>query len=196
MSDAKYWDDFYSTNTGTFEWLLSYKDIKNNLEHLFESKNKLLTFLDLGCGSSNLLSDILQTLPYAHGVFFDISHGSLIAQQSNNNVRKESNSCHYVQGSVLHLPFQENTFDFVIDKGTMDSLLKAKDNGKVSSRVMLQQVHSVLRPGGLCLQISDEDPEIRMDLIINNWEHGAVNFKEISVNQREIFLYLLHKRPC
>ena len=51
------------------------------------------------------------------------------------------------------------TFNFVIDKGTLDSLVCAETN-KVSK--MLENVHSLLMPRGIFVCVSRASPDMRM----------------------------------
>ena len=73
-------------------------------------------------------------------------------------------SVSFLAADVTDLPFVSGMFDVVFDKGTMDSLLKG-NRGETHGANMVAEAMRVLRPGGLMIQITDEDPELRVDLL-------------------------------
>ena len=193
LSEPKYWDEFYTKNQSSFEWLVAYDHIQDHLEHILQPKDKYKLLMDLGCSSSTLGSNIMKSLlPRTQGLFYDISHHSLNIQKMIHEKFKLRHCC-YVQGDVTHLPFRSDSFDLIIDKGTMDFLFKANEKREVVSIDMLHQILTVLSPSGLYLQISDEDPDTRLDFFIKNCKNVKVNFKTLDIGNREIFLYTLYK---
>ena len=66
-----YWEDRYLENTKeTFEWLLSWKDIKNIVDEIIPSKDSRI--LHLGCGNS-VLSEVMYDEGYINIVNVDYS---------------------------------------------------------------------------------------------------------------------------
>lgn len=66
---------------------------------------------------------------------------------------------------VLNLNFPDGSFDAVVDKGTLDALLcrSVKD-----ARDMVTEMHRVLTPGGIYVQVTTEDPEARLELLLGS----------------------------
>ena len=56
--------------------------------------------------------------------------------------------------------FQDEMFNVVIDKGTLDSVM-CSDNFVINGRKMISEVHRVLAPGGKYICITYADPEHR-----------------------------------
>jgi len=65
------------------------------------------------------------------------------------------------------LPFKNEFFDVILDKGTLDSLLKTERTGKYSSAKMLKECCRTLHRHGHLFQITDEDPDVRLLLFEN-----------------------------
>jgi ubiquinone/menaquinone biosynthesis C-methylase UbiE len=79
-----------------------------------------------------------------------------------------SNTClaeeakYYQCADVLALPFSDDSFDVILDKGTIDAVaFQLKGNIKL----MLSELDRVLAPGGRIVQISDDAPECRRELV-------------------------------
>mmetsp|Transcript_12516 Transcript_12516/g.12585 ORF Transcript_12516/g.12585 Transcript_12516/m.12585 type:complete len:152 (+) Transcript_12516:160-615(+) len=61
---------------------------------------------------------------------------------------------------VMSMDFPSSSFDAVIDKGTLDSIL-CGDRSNIMARRMLTQVQRVLKPQGIFVSISYAPPENR-----------------------------------
>ncbi|XP_020275314.1 methyltransferase-like protein 13 isoform X2 [Asparagus officinalis] len=57
--------------------------------------------------------------------------------------------------------FQDGSFDCVIDKGTLDSLMCGTD-APLSAFQMLEEVSRILKPGGIYMLITYGDPSVRV----------------------------------
>ncbi|KAH8498923.1 hypothetical protein H0E87_017731 [Populus deltoides] len=68
--------------------------------------------------------------------------------------------------------FPDKSFDAVVDKGTLDSLMCGSD-APISSVKMLGEVSRLLKPGGIYMLITYGDPKVRMPHLtrsIYNWK--------------------------
>nr|XP_028952344.1 EEF1A lysine methyltransferase 4-like isoform X3 [Malus domestica] len=80
----------------------------------------------------------------------------------------------YMQMDVRDMSFfPDDSFDGVIDKGTLDSLMCGND-APISAAQMLGEVSRLLKPGGIyMLQITYGDPKVRMPHLrrpVYNWK--------------------------
>lgn len=93
---------------------------------------------------------------------------NLLMKSWTKSISDQKNSqCSLLYGVVAdteELPFKDCAFDVVFDKGTTDSLLKAED-GKVRSERMIKECLRVVKPGGIVLQITDEDLDSRLPML-------------------------------
>eukprot|EP00210_Caulerpa_lentillifera_P008229 g7857.t1 len=68
--------------------------------------------------------------------------------------------------------FKANTFDFVLDKGTLDAIV-CQEGYQVATPTFLQEVFRVLKLGGSYVLISHGDPSTRLLYLCNlelSWE--------------------------
>ena len=61
------------------------------------------------------------------------------------------------------LNYSSNTFDMMLDKGTMDAVSRLPDDEVFQS---MDEMARVLKPGGKIIQFTEEPPEVRTEL----WE--------------------------
>lgn len=93
----------------------------------------------------------------------------------------------------MHLEYPNETFDMVIDKGTMDALL-CGNNAFSNVKKMLDEMYRVLKPGGIGIVISYGEPKDRTfhfgarawrveHDIVGGTRHLYTAFKAIPPNQ-------------
>ena len=95
--------------------------------------------LDLGCGWSRVLKPVLDR--GARGIGLDISQAML--EQSKKHLEKNSHRPVLLRGDGTMLPFKDNSLDMVY------SLLVLQHLSKANGRLVLKEVHRVLKPGGV-----------------------------------------------
>ncbi|XP_030855409.1 citrate synthase-lysine N-methyltransferase CSKMT, mitochondrial-like [Strongylocentrotus purpuratus] len=218
MGMKSYWDAFYRSrrprdpgDSNCFEWFFPYSETKDVFQSAFATVAEslpgndfnLIRIAELGCGTSELSMELVQD--HQSSCCITCVDFSMAALENNQNNVKSNDRFHrsvadhlaYVAADVCHLPFPENSFDLVFEKGTMDALLKSENTRQKSDQFLLEAIR-VLRPGGMFLQFSDEAPELRLDLLermkSHVWQrehkHISVSFKNISHNDAlEYFVY-------
>ena len=58
------------------------------------------------------------------------------------------------------LPFPDNHFDLIVDKGTTDAIMYGAGDGGVAA--LHSELRRVISPTGIVVHFSDEDPDLRM----------------------------------
>lgn len=104
------------------------------IEHRLPHSDRDIRILDAGCGSGMLLSELEAGLCTG----LDISHSVLCHARDRDRIA-------YVQGSIMDIPLQRDTFDIVI---SIDVL---SNQGVADDRAALMELRRVLRPGGSLL---------------------------------------------
>ena len=173
LSERGYWEEFYSRKDAPaqFDWLASYDTIIN---HLDLSKHTSFTLLDVGCGISNFTPKLVaQTPNLLSACCVDFSHDAVekvieyndchIICRLNTNSRSPKRLFGVV-ADAKNLPFKNGAFDIVFDKGTTDSVLKGA-GGVEAAASILGECLRVLTPDGAVVQVTDEDPDLRGDLL-------------------------------
>lgn len=78
----------------------------------------------------------------------------------------------YMQMDVRDMSFfPDDSFDTVLDKGTLDSLMCGTD-APISASQMLGEISRLLKPGGVYMLITYGDPHVRMPSLrrsVYNW---------------------------
>lgn len=93
--------------------------------------------LDLGCGNGNIVREYRNHGYNAYGCDFSFKDGPFVADMQEKGIIKQIDSSSY------KLPFDDNSIDFVISDQVFEHV---KDYPAT-----LQEVHRVLKPGGISL---------------------------------------------
>jgi len=127
----------YKTND-RFSYIFSYGRQQIN-NHLFKQVLKLgkeAKILDVGCGTGDLLKQ-----------FINYGFNNVIGIEPSKNMRKYAKSKlpkgTIINGSVLNLPFKDNSFDFVY---TIEVFRYLNSEDNLSG---FKEILRVLKPGGL-----------------------------------------------
>ncbi|XP_010028562.2 EEF1A lysine methyltransferase 4 [Eucalyptus grandis] len=163
--DPSYWDERFSREEH-YEWFKDY----SHFRHLMQQNVKPgSSVLELGCGNSQLCENL-----YDDGVTdvtcIDLS--AVAVERMQKRVQSKGyKEIKVLEADMLDLPFGDECFDVVIEKGTMDVLFV--DSGDpwnprpaTVARVMLmlQGVHRVLKPDGIFISIAFGQPHFRRPL--------------------------------
>ena len=101
----------------------------------------------------------------------------------------------FIQANATKTPFRKGSFDLVLDKGTTDSVLKFEDRRKAFTMAKMIQNESlrILSTSGVYIQITDEDPDMRIPLLNELKERDfCVSHRQISSEDSwEYFMYVL-----
>ncbi|XP_020591052.1 endothelin-converting enzyme 2 [Phalaenopsis equestris] len=199
--DPRYWsfsDSIYFRFTAEehYEWLKEYSHFQHLILPNICPEHSIL---ELGCGNSQLSEDL-----HGEGVI-DVTciDLSAIAVQRMRQRLKEK-GIKVIQADMLDLPFESESFDIVIEKGTMDVLYV--DSGDpwnprsdTVSKVMqmLTGVHKVLKPDGIFISISFGQPHFRRQLFEAPCFTWSVEWKTFGEGFH-YFVYTLKKgrRSC
>uniref|UniRef100_A0A7N2RDK6 Methyltransferase domain-containing protein n=1 Tax=Quercus lobata TaxID=97700 RepID=A0A7N2RDK6_QUELO len=125
--------------------------------------------LELGCGNSQLSEEL-----YKDGITeitcIDLS-AVAVEKMQKRLALKGYNEIKVLEADMLNLPFSNECFDVVIEKGTMDVLFvdsgdpwnpRPETVNKVMA--MLEDAHRVLKPDGIFISISFGQPHFRRPL--------------------------------
>jgi len=168
---VEYWDKRYE-HEREYEWLAAPPDILPILKPTLHQLPKHPRILQLGCGNSQLSVE-LHKAGYTNMVNIDISSVCVA------NMKEEYPELSFLEMDMTRLSFPENSFDLVVEKATLDSLLvDAKSPWNLTSpghklvSKALREVKRVLKPSGLFLSITFSQPHHRVPLLAQpglNW---------------------------
>nr|GEW46395.1 methyltransferase-like protein 13 [Tanacetum cinerariifolium] len=160
--EAWYWDKRYAKeSTTTFDWYQKYESLYPLLHLYLPTTTSNRRVLVVGCGNS-AFSEGMSKDGYTDIVNIDISSVVIEAMK-----KKYSDSPHlkYMEMDVRDMKaFEAGSFDAVIDKGTLDSLL-CGHNSKLNAAKMLDEIDRVLKKDGVYVLITYGIPAYRLRLL-------------------------------
>ncbi|CAA0807581.1 S-adenosyl-L-methionine-dependent methyltransferases superfamily protein [Striga hermonthica] len=160
--NPNYWDRRFAKEEH-YEWLKDYSHFRHLILQYIKSNSAVL---ELGCGSSQLCEEL-----YRDGITdltcVDLSPVA-VEKMKQRLISKGLKEIKVLEADMLDLPFGDERFDVVIEKGTMDVLFVDSGDpwnpepvtvGKVMA--MLENVHRVLKPHGVFISIAFGQPHFR-----------------------------------
>ncbi|XP_076941601.1 uncharacterized protein LOC143615655 [Bidens hawaiensis] len=166
--DSVYWDARYiqEASVGSFDWYQRYNALRPFVRKYVPTSSRILM---VGCGNAVMSEDMIKD-GYGDIMNVDIS---CVAIEMMRRKYEHVPQLKYLQMDVRDMGFfLDDTFDSVIDKGTLDSLMCGTD-APISASQMLGEVSRVLKPGGVYMLITYGDPTVRMPHInrpVYNWK--------------------------
>ncbi|XP_057790033.1 uncharacterized protein LOC131006908 isoform X1 [Salvia miltiorrhiza] len=166
--DALYWDARYiqEVECGSFDWYQRYSALRPFIRKYIHPNSRVLM---VGCGNAVISEDMVKD------GFEDIMNID-ISSVAIEMMRKKYESVpqlKYIQMDVRDMSlFPDDSYESVIDKGTLDSLMCGTD-APLSASQMLGEVSRLLKPGGVYMLITYGDPNVRMPHInrsVYNWK--------------------------
>ena len=161
-SSPAYWDSRYSRESH-YEWLLDYRALAPALAPLLARLGTGARILQLGCGNSGLALD-LHTAGYTEVTNIDISPVCVA------NMRARHPELTFLEMDMASMAFPDHSFDLVVEKATVDSVLvdappwELASPGHLLAIRTLREVKRVLRPHGTFLSITFAQPHHRCSL--------------------------------
>jgi ubiquinone/menaquinone biosynthesis C-methylase UbiE len=142
-SSQEYWETRYQKVQGFHEWYCSYDNLKPLLEQKISLNHSVL---EIGCGDSPLLPGLLEAghTGLLHGIDFSKS----IILKLIDDQTKKSELCvtaEYLEMDARHLKYEDDSWDVVLDKGTLDAMLCDKETGLVNARELTEEACRVLK---------------------------------------------------
>ncbi|GKT19110.1 hypothetical protein ADUPG1_011444, partial [Aduncisulcus paluster] len=156
-SAPAYWDKLYSETTTNFDWYCQIKDIYTLFSPKVTADSEILI---QGCGSSRT-PEQLYTHGHKHITAVDFCE-RVIAAQKHRCQGLDGISFEYMNVCYSELP--SDTYDFIIDKALLDTILCSTDNFE-SCKAYLRETYRVLKPGGTFMILSHADPSERDDVL-------------------------------
>ncbi|CAH2053478.1 unnamed protein product [Thlaspi arvense] len=133
-SEQWYWDDRYTNESEPFDWYQKYSSLAPLINLYVPRRNHPV--LVIGCGNSVFSEDMVDD-GYEDVVNIDIS--SVVIDAMNNKYSNRP-QLKYLKMDVRDMKaFEAASFDAVIDKGTLDSILCGSNSRQYSTQ-MLEEV--------------------------------------------------------
>ncbi|KAJ3237269.1 hypothetical protein HDU81_009775 [Chytriomyces hyalinus] len=203
FASQQYWDDRYKKQDNdqpaeeSFEWLKGWSFYKDAVTPLIKPSDQIL---HLGCGNSTFSIDMLLDSGFLHHVNVDYSPNVIEYMLEKFIKHQQTVQWHVADIFQLTQTIAPQSFDVVIDKGTLDAFLTGFPDDDPwdpseecwdTVRRYMKEVDAVIKPGGLFIQITWSQPHFRKKLL----EVTGMNVTVIKVGvDWEYFVYVCRKQ--
>lgn len=152
---SEYWEERYTRDAEPFDWYQRWAGVRDVItQHITPSHQ----ILNIGAGNSRMSEEMFDE-GFTNITNIDISQVVIKAMQEK--YRDKQPSMKYQQMDVRSLEFSDGSFDSVVDKGTLDSVL-CGDGSTANTMKMLSEIYRVLGPNGVYIAISYGAPAQRL----------------------------------
>merc|ERR1712216_254120 len=152
FKDGKsYWDAQYKADSSDFDWYQQY----GHLEVLLAGFDNNATVLITGSGTSKIGVEL------ANRGVATVNHIEQSPHAVNAMKSRYGNTgVTFTEGDVTSMPFNNESYDIVIDKACLDAIL-CEEGGTRKSQLYLNQVARVLKESGKFVCVSTGKKELR-----------------------------------
>lgn len=151
--DKPYWNERYEREKdNTFDWLGNWSEIRDLIfTHTITEKDAPnAKILNLGCGNSIMAEDM-----YDEGIqnIYNIDYSDIVIKTMKERNEEKRPNMVWEEMDVRDLKYENEFFDLVIDKSTLDCISCA-DDSVLNIAKMVKECQRVLKPGGFYVVIS------------------------------------------
>lgn len=164
-SSKDYWNNRFD-KTEHFDWYVGWNELKEIVTPLINETSNILM---VGCGNSKV-SENIYIEGFCNITNIDISD-VVIDKMNKSKEEKGLSSMKYIEMDATNMTFDSNSFDVVIDKGTLDAL-NCSDSDKLSCD-LIREMYRVTKNNGYILLISHSGPDLRLGLFIKSLGFGG-----------------------
>ena len=162
----EYWEKFFAKRSVPFEWYGEYTDLCHVLHKYIKHNNRVLM---AGCGNSRLSEDLYDA-GFKNIDNVDIS--AVVIRQMTDRNKSKRPTMHFLQMDLLKMNFADNSFDCVIDKGTLDAIMTDDSTSTIEKiTAMIAEIRRVLKNNGRYICVSLAQGHI-VDFVVDTFASG------------------------
>lgn len=156
------------------EWLENYQSLRPILQKVLSHSHRIL---NIGCGNSSLSSELYQN---GFKQVTNIDFSEEVISHMEEKHRRESLMIWKVM-DCRKLNFWDKSFDFVIDKGTLDILLSSPQSHS-DLALYFSEVERVLKDNGFFLVVS-ASPSIQL---LHHFKREHLDFEVLCLSMKSL----------
>ena len=155
FQSKEYWASFFETskqNDGQFEWYATYEDLEPMLKQKVKTDSRVLL---PGCGDSMLSEKLATEMKLTNVISIDFEPQVV----DRMNARGVAGVKYMVQDMTAMTDFANESFDFVLDKGTYDAICcdKKKETKTMCNKYLDETMRVLPKDGAyLCVSLLQE----------------------------------------
>jgi ubiquinone/menaquinone biosynthesis C-methylase UbiE len=161
---ADYWEDRYARAEEDFDWFFGWDTLRASIAQFYTPADRVLI---IGCGNSVMARDMLDT---GFPLIANIDLSTTIISQLQERYQNEPRLQWFAMNGA-QLSFPDQSFDLIIDKGTIDAIM-CGDNCEEIVNATMSEVFRVLTNGGRFIIVTFGTPGERfpaMRSVRRNW---------------------------
>lgn len=190
LHGKEFWEQRYrSGKAETFDWYTSYSQLRPLVRRIFNGEVPGWCIGMLGCGNSTWNFDMFDD-GYQNGVILGIDFSKEVVDQMKNRTPEAQHE--NIQWRVLDIRdmacLQDEAFDLIIDKGTLDSLYCGPNTDSDVSSTS-SEVSRLLKNGGKYLLITHMSAKERLDFITTSLHTSWVSLFLSAVEVSSIWVF-------
>ncbi|OMJ87233.1 hypothetical protein SteCoe_11075 [Stentor coeruleus] len=189
---SEYWEERYLHKKETYDWYHHWDGIKDIITQFILPTHNIL---HAGCGTSSLPFE-MQAAGYSKIVNMDNSN-ILIEDMKQAN---EAGTMQWDHKDIRTMNYPDKSFDVVLEKGLLDSVL-CGDRSRIMSQRMLSQIYRVLVDGGVYISVTHSPPEIRKSYFderywaVKDFKISMMRISSLKTDDEKIhYVYVCSKR--
>lgn len=185
-----YWDSFFrklsqkSSKEEYFEW---YGEASSYFPLILSNLIETSEILNVGCGNS-LFSEELYDKGFKYIKNIDFSNNVIKKMKKRNKKRGEMN---WVVMDVFEMTFEKESFDAIIDKGTLDAIYpEEKKENREKIEKYFNKIVEILKINGSYYIISLLQEHI-LTIILEFFKGFDIEINEILISNSKLFPFLI-----
>ncbi|KAL6900890.1 hypothetical protein ACP4OV_005566 [Aristida adscensionis] len=177
--EAWYWDERYRKEAGPFDWYQKYAALAPLLRLYLATHHRLLL---VGCGNSGESVNPAAPQPASPGPPRGVFGENMVDDGYQDIVNIDISPVHLKMDVKNMSDFESDSFDAVIDKGTLDSIMCGQ-NSQENATKMLEEVDRILKENGVYILITYGDPSYRLR-VLKDMQHWTIKLHVIDRYER------------
>ncbi|KAL7689699.1 putative methyltransferase type 11, S-adenosyl-L-methionine-dependent methyltransferase [Plasmopara halstedii] len=155
-----YWDERYTKDAEQFDWYQRYGGLKDLLNQYVKKTDNILM---AGAGNSRLSEEMVSD---GYQKLMNVDVSEVVIKQMTTKYEDRAEQMQWQKMNMCSLEFADKTYDAVVDKGTMDSIL-CGEGSTANVAKMCQEIYRVLKPNGVYFVVSYGVPDNRLSYLEN-----------------------------
>ena len=150
-SKKEYWNERFNQTNTNFDWYADWDQLSKYFIPILSPESKILM---VGCGNSKL-SEQMYLSNYKNIINIDISN--IVIEK----MKKQYPEMKWQEMDATKMSFENNLFDCIIDKGTLDAIMCGED--PIPPANLIKEMYRVTKKGGNFCIITHGEPETRIN---------------------------------
>ena len=179
-SKPEFWNERFKTTKGNFDWYTEWDNLKKYCQNIGLAKDAKI--LQVGCGNSTMSGKMYED-GWTNITNIDISD-AVIDKMKEDHDKKGMTDMKWLTMDATKMIFEDNSYDLVIDKGTIDALFCGDDVSIVWG--IISEMKRVCKQEGYIMLVMHSGPQGRRFLFeqcvpVNDYE---VNWAKESLSDK------------